>query len=543
MEGRHGMSDTVRIRVLQELQTKGAAAREAATHRGTTPISDSQRLFQALYDAALIADVQGNISDANSRALTFLLYDYDDLCSMNVIEVISGADTSLLESLNANLDRGCFSLIDAICVRQDGSEFPAEIAVTRVLLVGQTNLCFYVRDITKRKRAEEEHQELEIQVRHVQKLESLGLLAGGIAHDFNNLLVSILGNADLALRKIPGDSVAKGNLLEIEKASSRAAELCRQLLAYSGKGKFVIEILDLSHVVEEMAKMLEVSITKKCVLQYSSSVDLPAIEADATQVRQVVMNLITNASDAIGDRSGIVAITTACKNCDEAFLTSCYLGEHLPPGRYVSVAVADTGCGMDAKTMDRIFDPFFTTKFTGRGLGLAAVSGIMRGHKGAIRVESEPGKGTTFEVLFPAVDGKPSDTRREPARSSEWTGVGTILIVDDEETVRMVGQQMLEQAGFTVITAEDGSVGVETFVAHHGEICCVILDLTMPNMDGEETFRELRRIKPDVRVLMSSGYSEQEISSRFAGQRLMGFIHKPYRSSELYAKVRSVLEA
>jgi len=396
-------------------------------------------------------------------------------------------------------------------------------------------------DITKRKRDEEERRNLEAQVQQAQKLESLGVLAGGIAHDFNNLLTGILGNADLALMALSPVSPARENVQAIENAARRAAELCRQMLAYSGRGRFVVEPVDVSEVVREMAHLLEVSISKKAALKYHFAASLPAVEADATQIRQIVMNLITNASEAIGERSGVITIATGAMECDPEYLKSSYLDEQRPEGRYVYLEVSDTGCGMDEETQARIFDPFFTTKFTGRGLGLAAVLGIVRGHDGAIKVYSEPGRGTTFKVLFPARDRAVKPIDDKPGARDDWRGNGTILLVDDEETVRSVGKSMLERAGFRVLIAEDGRQALDVFRQRCGEIDCVVLDLTMPHMDGEETFRELRRVRGDVRVVLSSGYNEQDVVHRFAGKDLAGFVQKPYQHETLIGQVRNAL--
>jgi len=400
------------------------------------------------------------------------------------------------------------------------------------------------QDITERKRAEEERRRLEAQMQHAQKLESLGVLAGGIAHDFNNLLVAILGNADLALMELSPASPAWESIEDIRIAARRAAELSKQMLAYSGKGRFVIEALNLSEVVEEMAHLLEVSISKRAILKDNFADNLPAIEADAAQVRQIILNLITNASEAIGDRSGVISISTGAMECDRAYLSETYLDEDLPEGLYVYLEVADTGCGMDEETQAKVFDPFFTTKFTGRGLGLAAVLGIVRGHGGAIKVYSELGRGTTFKVLFPASEAERVALVEAEGRDAleSWRGSGTILVVDDEETVSTMAKRMLEWMGFDVLTAGDGREALEIFRDHTDEIDCILLDLTMPGMDGEQAFRELRRIRSNVRVVMCSGYNEQEVTQRFAGKGLTGFIQKPFQLDGLAEKMREVLE-
>ncbi|MEI6208053.1 MAG: PAS domain S-box protein [Desulfuromonadales bacterium] len=403
----------------------------------------------------------------------------------------------------------------------------------------QTGSIGVATDITERKRAEEERRKLEQQLLHAQKLESLGVLAGGIAHDFNNILMAIMGNADLALMRINHESPAIENLRQIERAAAQAADLAKQMLAYSGKGRFVVENLDLGRLLEEMLHMLEVSITKKAMLRFNLHPNLPPVEADATQMRQIIMNLVINASEAIGDKSGVIAITTGCMDCDKSYLKDVWLDENIGEGLYVYLEIADTGCGMDKDTLARIFDPFFTTKFTGRGLGMAAVLGIVRGHKGAIKVYSEPEKGTSFKVLLPA-SAKPSEIFNVNSHSDGWRGNGSVLLVDDEETVRGVGREMLQELGFSTITACDGQEAVEVFKATPG-ITFVILDLTMPHMDGEQCFRELRQLNPDVKVIMSSGYNEQEVTQKFVGKGLAGFIQKPYRLSVLRDAIRNIV--
>ena len=388
--------------------------------------------------------------------------------------------------------------------------------------------------------AEQQRHELETQVRQAQKLESLGVLAGGIAHDFNNLLTAILGHANLALMDLARDSPTYESLREIEQAAIRAAELCRQMLAYAGKGRFIIESVNLSRLIEELAQLLRISISKKVELRCQLAEGLPAIEADPTQMRQVAMNLVINAAEAIGEAEGVISLSTGVLQCSEDDLRGNQFVESPAPGRYVSLEVTDTGCGMDAETRARIFDPFFTTKFTGRGLGLAAVLGIVRSHRGTLSVESEPGRGTTFRVLFPASaeTAVPAESGRD---APPWRGTGTILLVDDEEAVRNIAARMLERCGFTVLRARDGREAVEIFRARTSEIVCVLLDLAMPRMDGEETYRELRRIHPGVRVVLASGYHDPEVAQRFRGADLAGFIAKPYRVEVLSAKLREAL--
>jgi len=331
-------------------------------------------------------------------------------------------------------------------------------------------------------------------------------------------------------------------LKSIKTTAERAADLSRQMLAYSGKGSFVIGPIDLNEVVREMGHLLEVSVSKKALLRYQLSSDVPRIVADATQIRQVIMNLITNASDAIGESDGVIAISTGIVRCTQADLATSYLDDQLPRGPYVFLTVEDTGCGMDGGTVQRIFDPFFTTKFTGRGLGLAAALGIVRGHKGAIQVESEVGRGTRFRILLP-VAGEVARVGEKPrTEATEWRPSGTVLLVDDEPAVREIGARMLEQAGLTVVTAADGLQAVQFLKEHPHDVSCVLLDLSMPHMGGEETFRELRRIRENIPVILSSGYSEQEVVDRFTGQGIAGFVQKPYLVAQLVAEVGAAMK-
>jgi two-component system cell cycle sensor histidine kinase/response regulator CckA len=314
------------------------------------------------------------------------------------------------------------------------------------------------------------------------------------------------------------------------------------MLAYSGRGRFVVQALSLNEIVREMAYLLTVSISKKVVIKYNFFPDLPSVLADATQIRQVVMNLITNASEAIGEISGVVTLSTGVMDCDEAYLQGVVGdSESHPVGQYVFVEVSDTGCGMDPDTMARIFDPFFTTKFTGRGLGLAAVMGIVRGHKGALRVYSEKGRGTTFKILFPAYSQPPKGLEALEVVATDWHGKGLILLADDEESIRSMGRHLLERAGFEVLTASDGGEAVDLYQRHHEVVRLVVLDMTMPHMDGEACFRELRRIAPEVRVIMTSGYNEQDVVERFVGKGLAGFVQKPYKAADLLPKIREAL--
>ena len=390
----------------------------------------------------------------------------------------------------------------------------------------------------------------EAQSRHVQKLESIGVLAGGIAHDFNNLLHVVLGNADIALSNLGTGSSAREPLEEVVRATLRAADLTRQLLAYSGKGAFVVRHLDLSTEVREMATLLRTSISKQATLTWELASDLPAISADPTQVRQVVMNLITNASDTLGESGGTITLRTGVAHLEE--VEEQHFGR--PPhgedaaersgGPLVYLEVGDSGQGMSPDTLSRIFDPFFSTKFSGRGLGLAAVMGIVRSHRGFIRIRTELGRGSAFRVLFPAVDGLAPKLQKPSTERSEWRGSGTILVVEDEEGVREVAERMLQDIGFDTIGAEDGRHALDLMEEIGDQVTVVLLDLSMPRMGGAETFRRLRRIRPDLPILMMSGYTEQVVAPQFSnsGPGTTGFLQKPFLAEDLIAILRRFAE-
>ncbi len=393
---------------------------------------------------------------------------------------------------------------------------------TAVPLDGGEGAVVMFVDITDRKKAEEERRSLEAQVQHAQKLESLGVLAGGIAHDFNNLLTGILGNVSLALTKLPPGSDLTSTLGRVERAAERAAELTNQMLAYAGKGSFVVGSVDLDSVVRELLPLLQSSVTKNAKLELDLDTAIFEVDGDRSQVEQVLMNLITNASDALEENEGIIRLRTGLVQDDA--------------GPHVLLEVSDTGSGMDEETKARMFDPFFTTKFTGRGLGLAAVQGIVRSHRGVIRVETEVGKGTRFTVLFPA--GRRQKGEVEPAAvSREVHGTGTVLVIDDEEAVRDVARAALESAGYRVLMAEDGVRGLEAFGAGGTDLVCVVVDVSMPRMNGEETFRRLRSIDPAVPILVTSGFTERDARERFSGNDVAGFIQKPFRATELVNKI------
>jgi two-component system cell cycle sensor histidine kinase/response regulator CckA len=421
-------------------------------------------------------------------------------------------------------------------IRKDGSRIDVSLSISPVYDKGGSIIAasHVARDITERRI-------LEVQRLHAQKLESLGVLAGGVAHDFNNLLTGILGNVSLVRDDLAAINPHYRILGECIQAAERAAQLTRQLLAYAGKGRFVTEAINLSALVREISALIQSSISRKVQIRLELAYDLPLIEADAGQLQQVIMNLIINGAEAIGENVGLVVCTTATQTVDELYIrTLGSEGRHVAPGQYVTLEVHDSGCGMSEATLARIFEPFFTTKFTGRGLGLAAVSGIVHGHKGALKVYSSPGKGSSFKVLFPVL----SDANApfvEPAVHFSEGRERMVLIVDDEEAVRSVARNTLQRRGYRTIEAADGREALDVYQRFAAEVSLVLLDLTMPYMNGEEILRELQVLTPSVKVLLSSGFNEVEAVRRFTGKGLAGFLQKPYSSALLAETVRRII--
>jgi CheY-like chemotaxis protein/nitrogen-specific signal transduction histidine kinase len=390
-----------------------------------------------------------------------------------------------------------------------------------------------VADVTERKNFDQ-------QLRHTAKLESIGVLAGGIAHDFNNLLTGILGNSSLLMETLPAGAPELELADEIMKASESAADLTRQILAYSGKGRFVVKIVDLSAVALDTRAFVRRFIPSKVELVYQLASDLPTIQADQGQMQQLTMNLIINAAESFGEGvGGKVTVATGTEHLEESFFRG---GESRAPGDYVTLTVSDNGSGMDEETQSRIFDPFFTTKFAGRGLGLSAVHGILRGHAGYLRLRSQPGGGTTFRLYFPA-DKIPASKTPVPQAVSAGRISGTILVVDDESTVRNFAKIALQKRGYSVLVAESGEECVALLLQPRNKVDLVLLDLTMPAMSGEEAFEQVRRIDPAVPVILSSGFSHATAAERFQGKNISGFLGKPYTGAQLGDAVLAAMKS
>ncbi len=398
-------------------------------------------------------------------------------------------------------------------------------------------IVIFSEDVTEYKKSEQEKSLLEQQFQHAQKLESLGVLAGGIAHDFNNILAIIMGNCTLA--KLDSEN-SEEYIPEIEKATDRAAALCRQMLAYAGKAQLTRVHVNMRQLVDEMVNMLKSTLPQNTLLKPNLSAEIPFVNGDASQIRQIVMNLIINASEAIDDSQGEISIslskTVVCTGQGE----KDHQGKEIPPGEYVCLEVADNGCGMSEETKRRIFEPFYTTKFTGRGLGMSAVLGILSAHSGALQLFSSPDEGTVFRVYLP---GEPAavEMQVDPVSSLPWRGNGTVLMVEDEEQLRVLAGTMLKKIGFEVIEASNGREGLELFQKNSAKITLVITDMGMPIMDGYSLFLELKRLAPELPIIISSGFGDSVISSRLESKDIAGLISKPYKYDQLREVLKNAL--
>ena len=455
------------------------------------------------------------------------------------------SDPGEVARMRAALARGDVFTAELINYRKDGAPFHVE---ARIMPIRDEHgrVSYWVgvqRDITARKQAVAEREKLEARLREKQKLESLGVLAGGVAHDFNNLLTIILGNASLARLDARNPAAIEQNLRYIEAAAVRAADLCRQMLAYSGKGRYLVRPVDLNAILCESADLVRSAAARGRAVQLELDASLAAIRADASQLQQVAMNLLLNAAEATEPGSGSITLTTRMQTLSAERLTRAHLGAELPAGNYVVLEIADNGCGIAAEIIERIFDPFFTTKFTGRGLGLAAVLGIVRAHQGAIEVESQPGQGATFRLFFPAC-AAPANAVPAAAPAAPLSGRGrTLLVADDEQLLRETVRDLLQHLGFCVYAAADGAEAVELFREHHATIDAVVLDLSMPRLDGAAALEAMRAIDPGCRVILMSGFSEDEAVQQFAGCGAARFIQKPFSMDSLLALLTVVIDS
>jgi PAS domain S-box-containing protein len=498
--------------------------RETAERERQQVVSAKLRaIVESSEDAIISKDLNGVIQSWNKAAERMFGFTSDEMVGRTLAPLLPPEriqeESDIIERIRHN---GRVKHFETIRLRKDGTPIPVSLTISPIhdeagRVVGASQIG---RDITEQKHMEE-------QLRQSQKLESLGVLAGGLAHDFNNLLTGVMGNASLALDDLGDPETLRSHVVEIMHASERAATLVRQMLAYAGKGRFIVEPIDLSMQISEIVALIRTSIPRSVELNLDLDSGGPRVDADRSQVQQLIMNLAINAAEAIGEQPGAVTIATSRRETDQE--------------TQVVLTVKDTGCGMDQATQAQMFDPFFTTKFAGRGLGLAAVTGIIRTHRGSISVDSAPGCGTTITVVLPASASSPS--AGVPEEHVELRGYGNILVVDDEDLVRNLAKFTLERCGYTTELAVNGKAGLDAFAARPHEFAAVLLDLTMPVMGGEEVLRHLQRIRAGIPVVLSSGFSEEEALRRFHDRGLAGFLQKPYTATALARKIKQALRA
>jgi PAS domain S-box-containing protein len=464
--------------------------------------------FHAIGDGVALVDFEGRIQRSNDSMSRLLGMEKTQLAGLDCTKLWRSLSTDQQPFTRAMSNRKR----ETVELEYNGRRFSVTVDPILDEAGRPTGAVQIVSDVTG-------HRQLEEQFREAQKLETVGTLAAGVAHDFNNLLTSIMGNTSLVLGDLAEEDPAHARLTDVVHASQRAADLTRQLLAYSGKGRHFLQKVELSKLLHSIRSLIEATTPKKIALNFRLVPDLPAVEADSNQLQQIVMNLVNNAIEAIGENAGCISISTGLDTEGCPYLE-----------------VGDDGCGMDAETKKRIFDPFFSTKFTGRGLGLAAVAGIVRGHKASIRVTSELRQGSTFRVSFPCeAPARPAANDAAPRDANV-----TVLVVDDENMVRRIAQASLEIRGYRVLLAGNGLEAIH-MMEKHPEVAVVLLDLTMPVMGGEEAIDQIVTVRPGVQVIVSTGYSQREAAERFSRKHVHGFLQKPYTSKQLGDKIGTLV--
>lgn len=523
---------------------------EALLERRTQELRSSETRYRALFDAipdiVLTLDGGNRLARTNDAGAKALGPHLEDILGRPLTDFLPVQKRPMVKKILDEVRRKGHGHFETVLKGIGDRAHIIEVTATTNEDTDVGALLLVARDLTERRRAEEERRRIDLQMQHTQRLESLGVLAGGIAHDFNNLLVGVLGNASLALLDTDEGTPLHESITQIETAARRAAELTQQILTFSGKGDSVMAPLDLTSVVSEMGQLLAPAVSKKAKFVYRLGRDLPEIQGDPSQLRQVVMNLIMNASDALVESSGRVEVKTALVTLDEEAIQGHFLGEHGTPGDFVAFEVHDDGCGMDATTRNQIFDPFFTTKSGGRGLGLAATLGIVRSHGGLVAVDSEPDAGTRFTILFPAIrreetDGRPHADKGPGSAQNGGPSGGRILVVDDEGSVRGLAASALERAGFRVVAAADGEEGLVR-LDHDEDVDLMVVDLALPGFVGMELLDGIRIRRPDIPVLLCSADPDdaEEVAKQGA---LAGFLAKPYDARQLNRAVAKLIRA
>ncbi len=503
--------------------------------------SEYKDILDHMQDAYYRTNLQGIITWVSLACQRQMGYERHELIGkqLSTLYYEKGGRQKFLQALQTS--GGNLQNYEVCLKHKDGSRLWSEVN-SQFFYDKQGNIAGVegnVRNINERKRAERESRDLADQLQQAQKMESIGVLAGGIAHDFNNLLVGVMGNAELALLDNRQDGL-RPYLDRIFKSASHGADLVRQMLAYSGQGNISMGAQNFNLLIRDVSELLATVIGKQITLEQVLLNDLPDVYGDKNQLTQLIMNLMTNASEAMQGKPGSIILRTGVSHLDAADFHAMYMAGELEAGDFAWLEVKDTGCGMDAGTIARIFDPFFTTKESGSGLGLAALLGIVRSHCGTLSVESEPGAGACFKVFFPSLGGffTRDDVLQHSSELQLHAGLqGLVLVVDDEAAVRDVATRLLEREGIRVLTACDGRQAVDVFRQHADDITLVLMDLTMPDMDGEQAFHAIRAIRSDAVVMLSSGFSESEAAQRLYRHGLTGFIQKPYKRDVLLKEV------
>lgn len=543
------MARDVELRASDLAKANAAMAREIAEKRAVEEaLRNSERQFRSVWDNSLdamrLTDGEGRIVQVNPAYCRIAGITSDQAIGLPFTHIHKPSlHEALLERHKHEFQQRAFATHrEAELTLEDGRKLVLDATYSLVEFEHQKPLMLAIlRDITERRSREAEQQRLERKLLEAQRLDSLGIMAGGIAHDFNNLLTAILGNTGLARLLLPADSPILPNLAHIDSASMRAADLCRQMLAYAGRGKLTIQQVQLGAMLGEMAALLKLSVGDRVDLQIERGTDSTTVAADPTQLRQVVLSLAINASEAMGDKPGLIRIRSGAVNLDVEDFKSAVHSPELPAGAYAFVEVADNGCGMGREMLARIFDPFFTTKFTGRGLGLAAVMGIVRSHQGALKVESSLGAGSIFSIFLPnSSSTQPVAASEPPPSHAPSLASGKVLVAEDEETVLTAIVLSLQSAGFEVATASDGREALDRLAADRDSIDAILLDLSMPVVSGEELLKGIYGIQPDARVVLMSGHDTRELAGRFSGFGLSAFLQKPFSPAEV---ARALTEA
>lgn len=502
-------------------------------------------LFTSIRDMIFVLDAGCMILRVNPAVSEILGYSEQEVLGRSIWDMQFIPDVALARAHTDEIISGGRSTCELRLTVKDGCELSVEIAIVAGYWDQRPAYFALARDITERVEAEQVRMSLERQIQVARRLESLGILAGGVAHDFRNLLTVIMGNAELAVEMMEPQHPAQQRLDLVLQTAQHASDLCRQMLTYSGRGPVSMEIFHPQALFEEVIPLLKNMVSPKTTLALDIADALPPIEGDVSQLRQIILNLLVNAADAIGDQPGEVKVSLAQVTCTKEDWLQATLRPECDLDEYVLLSVSDSGCGMDEDTQKRLFDPFFTTKIAGRGLGMAAVMGIVRAHRGGIIVDSEPGKGSCFRIFLPISSEAPAQVLAETCEPYAPVGsAGDILLfVDDEVDLHDVARAAGRREGFEVLTAANGMEAVECYLQHGDTIRLVVLDMTMPVMDGRQTFQELRRLDPNVRVIVASGYSTSDFEQEFAGSQLVGVLHKPYSIANLQAFIQKYRSA